>query len=342
MKSIRTFIIIAIAILAAAGQAQTTQFAPPNWALDRIDQRTGPLSGSYSYTTTGAGVNVYVVDSGIRLDHTDFAGRITVDGDFVYAQDGGRDCTGHGTAVAGIAAGTTYGVAKGAQIHVLRVLGCSSEPEAEMSRIVQALDWIRLHHVKPAVVNLSLNYDRANPTLADALSNAVANVLNAGVIVVSSAGNAAGPYTENWWRISNPGLSCDTYYDCPVSDKLVRTPGNVPAAVPGVIVVGATRYYQQQSSWDQRLKGTHWLADVYAPGSDLKTASIESSTASQFFYFTSAATPVVTGVVARYLQSHPTATPAQVRTWVKTNATMQTITRIDPWEAGLIYMSPTE
>src|SRR5262245_48683530 len=87
--------LVTMLVLTNAAIAQVTQFAPQDWALDRIDQRNGPLNNAYSYTTTGAGVHIYLVDSGIRLDHAEFAGRLTVDADYVVPNGLGIDCNGH-------------------------------------------------------------------------------------------------------------------------------------------------------------------------------------------------------------------------------------------------------
>jgi subtilisin family serine protease len=84
----------------------TTQTNPP-LGLDRIDQVALPLSGTYSSTATGAGVNAYIIDTGIRTTHSEFGGRAT--GDFTAIADGNgtNDCHGHGTHVAGTVGGAT-------------------------------------------------------------------------------------------------------------------------------------------------------------------------------------------------------------------------------------------
>src|SRR5688572_19658439 len=87
----------------------TTTQSGATWGIDRIDQRNRPLSGTYTYTSTGAGVRAYIIDTGVRPSHTQFGGRAST----VY---GSNDCNGHGTHVAGTIGGSTYGVAKGALI----------------------------------------------------------------------------------------------------------------------------------------------------------------------------------------------------------------------------------
>ncbi len=342
MKSLRILPLLALSLTTFA---QTTQSPATNWALDRLDQRNGPINGSYSYTTTGAGVHVYILDSGIRADHTEFTGRVTIDADFVSGNPGGfgADCNGHGTAVAGIAAGSTYGVAKSAQIHVLRFTGCTPAADVDAPNLASALDWLVGHHLSPAVVNISYNYSLSGQVRTQ-ITNAITTLLNAGVVIVVSAGNAPGPIGQSW--------TCDPYYGS--CQPAIAPDDNSLTRIPGVIVVGAANYLPAGGFWDRRVQGTHWgtdpsqptmvwPVDVYAPGWYLLTASNAGPTATQYFSNTSAATPVVTGVVTRYLQTHPTFTPAQIKSWVKWNATFQTLTHIpQPWEAGVVYLSPAE
>jgi len=108
----------------APTSATETQSDPP-WGLDRIDQRAG-LNGAYGYDTTGAGVTVYVVDSGIRFSHSEYRGRVRSGYDFVDLDSDASDCGGHGTHVAGTVGGQTYGVAKGVSMVSLRVWDCGN------------------------------------------------------------------------------------------------------------------------------------------------------------------------------------------------------------------------
>jgi subtilisin family serine protease len=152
----------------------------PTWGLDRIDQLYRPLDNSYTYPRTGAGVTLYVIDTGIRFTHTEFGGR-AVAGYDVFGGDA-SDCNGHGTHVAGTAGGATYGVAKGVSLVSVRVLDCSGS--GATSGVIAGIDWVTANHPALSVANMSLggpaNY---------ALDNAVQNSINSGVTYVIAAGN---------------------------------------------------------------------------------------------------------------------------------------------------------
>ena len=152
------------------------------WGLDRIDQRDLPLTTTYTYTPTGAGVEVYILDTGIRISHDDFGGRASVGFDALGGD--GLDCHGHGTHVAGTVGGTTYGVAKGVQLIAVRVLNCSGS--GSISEVIAGVDWVTQNHVSPAVVNMSLGADGATPSLENAVRNSIAS----GVTYSIAAGNS--------------------------------------------------------------------------------------------------------------------------------------------------------
>ena len=161
-------------------EARTTQTGA-TWGIDRIDQRNLPLSGTYTYTSTGAGVYAYVVDTGIQTNHPQFGTRAAVAYDALGGN--GQDCNGHGTHVAGTIGSTTYGVAKSVQLRAVRVLNCSGS--GSTSGILAAVDWIRLNRSNPAVANLSLGGGYSS-----SLNTAVTSLANSGVFVAVAAGNS--------------------------------------------------------------------------------------------------------------------------------------------------------
>ncbi|HEU4558494.1 MAG TPA: S8 family peptidase [Longimicrobium sp.] len=145
------------------------------WGIDRIDQRSRPLSGTYTYTSTASNVTAYIIDTGIQPDHPNFGGR----GQAVY---GGTDCNGHGTHVAGTIGSTTYGIAKSVRLRGVRVLGCSGS--GTTSGIIAGVDWVRANATKPAVANMSLGGG-----VSSSLNTAVGNLASSGVFVAVAAGN---------------------------------------------------------------------------------------------------------------------------------------------------------
>lgn len=250
------------------------------WHLDRIDQAWLPFDQTYDTGTSGAGVDLYFIDTGIEADHQEFGGRASMDVD--YVNDGRVDCTGHGTATASIAAGITTGVAPLARVHAIRIYGCSGDgPD---SLIIAALNWVIANGSHPGVINLSLV---ADSDLAG-VDSAVQHAIDAGFTVVTAAGNAA----------------IDACFEA-------------PAQVSAAITVGAIQANDAIASYSNQGP----CVDVFAPAHNLYSAFSSGPTAYTFLTGTSAATPVVTGIAARYLSGHPTALPAEVSSWVVSQAT---------------------
>ena len=164
---------------AQRGGIAVTQFGA-TWGIDRIDQKFLPLSGSYTYTASGTGVRVYVIDSGIYTGHSQFGGRASNVWD--YAGGSGADCNGHGTHVAGTIGSTTYGVAKNVYLRGVRVVDCGGY--GGTPTVIAAMDWVRLNHIKPAVANMSLGYP-----YSAAVNTAATNMINAGVFTAVASGN---------------------------------------------------------------------------------------------------------------------------------------------------------
>jgi serine protease len=242
------------------------------WGLDRIDQRSRPLNSQYTYTRTGQGVRVYVIDSGIRTTHAEFGGRASVGADFVGDGRNGQDCNGHGTHVAGTVAGTTYGVAKSAQVVSVRVFGCSGG--APWSTIIAAVDWVTGNAQKPAVANMSLGGSTYAPA-----NEAVRASIASGVVYSVSAGN------DSW-------AACN----------------NSPASTAEALTVGSTTGDDVRSSFSN----WGACVDVFAPGSSITSAWSTADNATNTISGTSMAAPHVSGVAALFLHGTPAATPAQV------------------------------
>ena len=272
----------------------TTQTNLPNWGLDRVDQRSLPLSGSYTYTATGTGVKVYIVDSGIRFSHTQFGGRAITGTDSI---DGGSadDCNGHGTHVAGIAGGSSVGGAKTASLIAVRVLNCSGT--GTLSQIVNGLNWVIADHAAgtPAVANMSLGAG-ANSTI----DTAVNNTINDGITVVVAAGNGnTGGVRQNACNYS-------------------------PARVANAITVGATTKTDAAASFSNYGSCVDWLA----PGVEILSSWHTGDTAGAYLDGTSQAAPHVAGIAAQYLQGNPTASPATVRSALYTLTTKNVISNV--------------
>ena len=270
-------------------QASVTQTGA-TWGLDRIDQQSLPLSTTFSYTSTGLGVHAYIVDTGIRLSHAQFTGRVSSGFDAI---DGGTadDCNGHGTHVAGTVGGTTVGVAKGASLVAVRVLDCAGS--GTNAGVIAGVDWVTANHVKPAVANMSLG-GGASTALDDAVTRSVA----AGVTYAVAAGNG------NQAGRAQPACNYS------------------PARVPSAITVSATGNTDAKASYANY--GS--CVDIFAPGNSILSAWYTGDTAGNTISGTSMASPHVAGVIAQYLQNNPGASPATVTSAIIAGSTLNKVT----------------
>jgi len=260
--------------------ATATQTNPPV-GLDRLAQRDLPLNQAYSYTTTGSGVNAYIIDTGIRRTHTQFGGRAFAAFDAIGDGQNTNDCNGHGTHVAGTVGGSTFGVAKAVRLFAVRVLSCSGS--GSTSGVIAGVDWVTQNHTDPAVANMSLGGG-----VSTALDTAVSNSIAAGVTYAIAAGN------------SNQNAA-----------------NSSPARVAAAITVGASTSSDARASFSNF--GS--VVDIFAPGAGILSAYRTSDTATATLSGTSMAAPHVAGVAARYLQSNPGVSPATVRNAIVNAAT---------------------
>ena len=278
--------------------AYSTQSAQIPWHLDRIDQRPRTPNYFYQPIATGAGVDVYIVDTGINYNHEEFESRAIYAGyDAVDAyhlnqsrsdQRRGLDCYGHGTHVASLCGGKTYGVAKGVSLLSLRALDCDGR--APWSVILDALDFVARtvpQRGRRAIVSMSLGGG-----YFQTINDAVKRLYSLGIPVIVAAGNER-------------------------SDACAYSPASSPYAV----TVGGTR------SGDGLYVNTSYgsCVTILSPGQDILAADYTCNNCSKFLSGTSMATPIVSGVAAMLLQREPSLTPADLKAKLVATATIGAI-----------------
>jgi aqualysin 1 len=270
-------------------RAVAVQSNPPSWGLDRVDQRNLPRDYSYTYNQTGAGVDAYIIDTGIRLTHSDFGGRAITGVDEITSGGTASDGNGHGTHVAGTVGGASYGIAKAVRLIAVRVL--DNNGSGTYTQVIAGVDWVTANHTtNPAVANMSLG----GPT-STALDTAVRSAIADGIVFCVAAGNN--------------GANASNYS---------------PARVAEAITVAASTSTDGWASYSNYGSGV----DIIAPGSSITSDWNTSDTATNTISGTSMATPHVTGAAALYLEANPGSTPAAVASGLVSNATSGVITGV--------------
>jgi len=263
-----------------------TQTNAPSWGLPRSSKAGDIASGvpddyDYDDETSDALVHVYVLDTGVYLQHNDFGGRASWGANFVDTVTG--DQNGHGTHCAGTVAGATFGIAKKARIVAVKVLGAGGS--GSTAGVISGIQYISQQHQArgtPSVASVSLG------STADGGKNAaVAASVAAGVVYSIAAGN------------SNAN-ACNFY----------------PASAPTAIGVGATTIGSSGSAeTDDRAVFSNWgtCVSIWAPGAAITSCGISGPSSSTILSGTSMACPHVSGAAAIILSKNPSLTPAGVK-----------------------------
>jgi len=254
-------------------EIEADQVEAATWGLNRV--------GADQRARAGAGATIFVLDTGIRVSHQDFGGRASPALDMTSGSpvecNGDVGCAddkqGHGTHCAGTAGGETFGVAPQASIKAVKVL--SDQGSGSWSWSYEALDWLAQNRDRPAVASMSLGGRGTQEAMRDAVDAAV----GAGVTVVVAGGN-------------------DNMDSCKFS----------PAFIPSAITVGSTTSLDTRSSFSNYGECTN----LWAPGSNVVSASHTSDDGSKSFSGTSMACPHVSGAAALVLQANPTMKSAAV------------------------------
>ncbi|KAI8137808.1 serine protease 1 [Fennellomyces sp. T-0311] len=251
------------------------------WGLARISHRdtlTFKTFNKYQYDEeAGAGVNVYVIDTGVNVEHVDLEGRATW-GQTIPKGDDDEDGNGHGSHCAGTIAGTRFGVAKKANIIAVKVL--RSNGSGTMADVIAGVDWATESHTKMAmaakregkpfkgsVANMSLGGGKVT-----ALDMAVNGAVDAGIVFAVAAGN-------------------DNRDACDYS----------PAAAESAITVGASTLYDDRAYFSNYGP----CVDVFAPGLNIQSIWRGSKYATNTISGTSMASPHVAGLSAYFLGKEP-------------------------------------
>ncbi|KAH8154959.1 uncharacterized protein LAJ45_01492 [Morchella importuna] len=269
-----------------------TQTKVPSWGIARISQKSGKNASLTNYfydSSAGEGVTAYVIDTGINVDHVEFEGRATWG--FNSADDKNEDGVGHGTHVAGTIGSVTYGVAKGVSLVAVKVLG--SDGSGTNAGVIEGVEWVTSDAKSKGKSDKSVANMSLGGTVSAALNKAVAAAVDSGVTFVVAAGN------EN-----------------------VDASNSSPASEKSAITVGATQIGDARAEYSNF--GS--FVDVFAPGTDIVSTWIGSTTAVNTISGTSMASPHVAGLAAYAIAAKGLSGSTEVTDWIKKNAIKGVVT----------------
>ncbi|OAG05905.1 subtilisin-like protease [Paraphaeosphaeria sporulosa] len=260
------------------------------WGLGRISHRESGVEEYIYDSSAGEDTYIYVIDTGINTEHTDFGGRATIGKSFIASSDG-EDDQGHGTHCSGTAAGTKFGVAKKANLIGVKVLG--ADGSGSNSGVLRGIEWAvndatEKGHINRTVLSMSLGGPFSQTT-----NDAIQSAVEAGAFVAVAAGNE-GEDASN----------------------------SSPASAPQACTVGAINDRDAMASFSNFGE----LVDIFAPGEEITSAWIGGSTATNTISGTSMACPHIAGLAAYLIGLEGPRSPAELCERIQSLATKDAIT----------------
>ncbi|EAU91702.1 serine-type endopeptidase [Coprinopsis cinerea okayama7 len=256
------------------------------WGLARISHRPRLTFGTFTKylydDVAGEGVDVYVVDTGINIDHVEFEGRASW-GKTVPQNDIDEDGNGHGSHCAGTIASRKYGVAKKANVIAIKVLGTNGS--GTMSDVIDGVLWAAQQAAKKAAA-------------ADAEFAATGRTSHKGSVANMSLGGGKSQALDT---AVNKAVLSGLHFAVAAGNDNRDACNYSPASAENAITVGAS------TLGDERAYFSNWGAcvDVFAPGLNILSTYKGSRTATSTLSGTSMASPHTAGLLAYLLSIYP-------------------------------------
>ncbi|KAL2016436.1 hypothetical protein VTK56DRAFT_3523 [Thermocarpiscus australiensis] len=269
------------------------------WGIARLSHRA---RGSTTYVyddSAGAGTCAYVIDTGIYTAHSQFEGRATFAANFV--DNSNTDGNGHGTHVAGTIGSNAYGVAKKTRLYAVKVLDASGS--GSTSGVIAGMNYVATDAPNRSCPNGTVANMSLGGSYSASINNAAAALVDAGVFLAVAAGN------------ENTNAANDS-----------------PASAASACTVGATDSSDRKASYSNY--GS--VVDIWAPGSNILSTWIGSTTATNTISGTSMATPHITGLGAYLLGLRGRMTAEALCTLIKNTAQSGVISGLPSGTSNLL------